>query len=277
MPPTAIPYPPFPQVRDLTPLDPGTMTDLAHRLPLTPQFVIPYAGLRRGRDRVFLAGTVEDPDAVVDEHWGTPGEPEVWGSDPEAAWRILSRIPGWYCVNGTAEAVRQLRPMLERELRLPGREMGDLFYVLDQAPVVRPTPAARRLTVPDLPLVANYSPPVWGNSYASLEELLATGIVAGVVGRGHLVAVAVESARNPRYADVGVHTLAEFRNRGYSAAAAAVVCSAIQAEGLTPIWSTGSGNRASQRVAEKLGFHRIEAGAYLVFDQLQRRGGYRPD
>lgn len=252
------------------------MAALADRLPVTPQFVIPYAGLRRGRDRVFVAGPAEVPDAVVDEHWGTPGEPEVWGSDPEAAWRILSRLPGWFCVNGTADAVRQLQPVLERELRLAGREVGDLFYVLDRAPVAQDCPAARRLTLSDLGLLKEYVPPVWGNSYATLEELLTTGTVAGAVEDGRLVAVAVESARNPRYADVGVHTLAEFRRRGYSTAAAALVASALQAQGLTPIWSTGSSNRASQRVAEKVGFHRIEAGAYLVFDDLQRSGGYRP-
>ncbi len=276
MPPTPLRYPALPPVPGLRALEPPAAAELAERLPVTPQYVIPYAGLHRGRDRVFVEGAPEDPDVVVDEHWGTPGELEVWGRHPEAAWKILSRIPGWFCVNGSAEAIARLRPVLEQELRLPYRELGDLFYILEKPPVGAPEVPARRLTLADLRRVDEYEPPVWGNSYATVEELLGTGIVAGVIEDERLVAVAVESARNRRYADIGVHTRSEWRGRGYSTAAAATVASELQARGLTPIWSTSSTNRASQRVAEKVGFRPGEAGAYLVFDDLRTRGGYRP-
>jgi predicted GNAT family acetyltransferase len=61
-----------------------------------------------------------------------------------------------------------------------------------------------------------------------------------------------------------VTTLPEWRGRGLSTAAAALVATVIQDAGRTPVWSTGEGNAASRRVAEKLGFREVARRAYLI-------------
>ena len=38
----------------------------------------------------------------------------------------------------------------------------------------------------------------------------------------------------------------------------------LQAEGQTPVWSTGEDNWASQRVAEKVGFAEVSRRMYLI-------------
>ena len=78
--------------------------------------------------------------------------------------------------------------------------------------------------------------------------------MAGALAEGRLVATADTSALTERHADVSVITQEEFRNQGISTGAAYLVCREVQQRGRIPVWSTGQDNRASQRVADKLGF-----------------------
>ena len=55
-----------------------------------------------------------------------------------------------------------------------------------------------------------------------------------------------------------------WRGRGFATAAACLVSQAVQAVGLTPVWSTGEDNYASQRIAEKLGFTQIVRRTYVI-------------
>jgi RimJ/RimL family protein N-acetyltransferase len=274
--PTPVPYPAWTPVRGLTPLTRAEADRLAETLPVTPFNVIPYAGLQCGLDRVFVSGPRTAPVAIVLEHRGTPGEPEFLGSNPEAGWALLSRIPGWFCLNGTTEELARFPEIFAREVPGPLHHLGDLFYTLETAPIAHPHPAVRLLGPDDVPLMQRYPPQVWGNSYRTFEELLTKGAAAGAVIDGELVAVALVSAVNPRYADVGVHTREPFRRRGLSAAAASLVAEAVRYRGLVPIWSTGGNNLASQRVAEKVGFRRRGEGEYLVLDDLKKTGGFQP-
>jgi RimJ/RimL family protein N-acetyltransferase len=165
--------------------------------------------------------------------------------------------------------------IFRREGLEPVEHLGDLFYTLESTPTSLPHPAVRLLDGRDVPLLRSYPPQVWGNSYRTFEELLEDGVVAGAIQDGRLVAVALVSATSPRFADVGVHTLADFRRQGLSAAAASLVAEAVRSRGLVPIWSTGSNNLASQRVAEKVGFRRAGQGEYLVVDLL-KPDGFQP-
>jgi hypothetical protein len=274
--PTPVPYPAWAPVQGVVPLSRTEAADLAETLPVTPFNVLPYAGLHRGLDRVFVAGSRTDPDAIVMEHCGTPGEPEFLGRDPEAGWSLLSRIPDWTCLNGTTEELARFPEIFAREALGPVRHLGDLFYTLETAPAAHAHPAVRLLKVADIPLLREYPPQVWGNSYRTFEEMVNEGAIAGAVEYGRLIAVALVSATNPRFADIGVHTIESHRRRGLSTAAAALVAEVVRARGLTPIWSTGGHNLASQRVALKVGFRPAGQGEYLILDQLKKTGGFRP-
>jgi len=273
---TPIPYKPWAPVHGLTPLTPAEAVELAETLPVTPYFVIPYGGLRWGVDRAFVSGPRSHPAAVVVQHRGTPDEPEYWGNDPEAGWAMLSRIPGWSCVNGSTEDITRISEILAREIPGPVRWLGDMFYTLEGPPRPHSDPLVRLLGVEDIPLLPRAENPSWAGGFRTYEELLAHGAIAAAIVEGRIVATAVCTAANARYADIGVHTLEPYRRRGFSSAAVCLVAKELQARGLVPIWSTGSHNLASQHVASRVGFRPYGRGEYLVFDGLKEAGGYRP-
>jgi len=95
---------------------------------------------------------------------------------------------------------------------------------------------------------------------------LSESIVACAIVDGEIVATALSSGRSERYADVGVYTRQEYRGRGLSTAAAALVARQLQARGLLPIWSTGGHNSASLRVAHKLGFAEVGRRQYVILE-----------
>lgn len=276
MPPTPIPYTEWPAVRGITSLSEAEGVRLAETLPVIPWFVLSYGGLRHGLDRAFVAGSFDDPEAVVIQHRASPEEPEYFGKDPEAGWSLLSRIPGWFCVNGPTEDMRRLVKVLEREVRLPYHWLGDLFYTLETPPRRHTHPAVRLLDVADIPLIEQARPELLIGGYRTYEEALTEGTAAAAIIDNRIVALAENSGTNARYADIGVKTLEPYRRQGLSSAAVYLVAQRLQARGLTPIWSTGSHNVASQAVATKVGFRRHGRGEYLVYDGLKGTGGYRP-
>ncbi len=271
-----MPFPEWSPVKGLTPLTPPESFELAARLPVTPYYVVCCGGLRPGIDRAFVAGTRSDPDAVIVQHRSAPHEPEYFGRDPEAGWRILSRIPGWTCLNGSTPDMARFAEIFARETSLSFRQIGDLFYTLETPPTPHPNPVVRLANLPDIPLLQRYDSTVWGNSYRTFDEMVTEGVVAVAIDEGRVVSVALLTASNGRFGDVGVHTQERYRQRGFSTAAAGLVAREVQARGITPIWSTGSHNLASQRVAAKLGFRPFGRWEYLVCDDLQATGGYRP-
>jgi RimJ/RimL family protein N-acetyltransferase len=276
MPPTPIPYEAWAPVKGLTPLTESERVELAESLPVTPWFVIPYSGLRWGVDRAFVAGPIREPVAVISQHASQPDEPEFWGTDPRAAWSILSRIPGWFCVNGPTTEMRGLAEILEREIPVPYQWLGDMFYVLDGPPHPYSDPLVRLLGPEDIPLFRRSDPAMRGGGYRTYEELFERGAAAAAIVEDRIVALALSGAANPAFADVGVHTLEPYRRRGLSSAAVCLVAQELQRRGLTPIWSTGHTNLASQRVAQKVGFRPAGRGEYLVFEELKATGGYQP-
>jgi GNAT superfamily N-acetyltransferase len=58
--------------------------------------------------------------------------------------------------------------------------------------------------------------------------------------------------------DIGIDTLEGYRGRGYAVQCAAFMIAHERARGLRPVWGAMEHNRASQRVAEKLGFVPID-------------------
>ena len=76
----------------------------------------------------------------------------------------------------------------------------------------------------------------------------------GAFANGRLASIACSFFVGFSYEDVGVVTEPEFRGRGLAAASAHALCQEIRRRGRTASWGAGSGNSASLRVAEKLGF-----------------------
>jgi hypothetical protein len=276
MSPTPVPHPEWLPVRGIAPLTESEGVRLAERLPVSPYFVLTYGYLSHGIDRAFVVGSLGDPEAVVVQHRNAPWEPEYFGRNPEAGWSLLSRIPGWSCVNGSTPDIESLLPILEREVRLPYRRLGDLFYTLETPPLLHSHPSVRLLGVSDIPLLQRAAPTIWAGGYRTYEEVVTEGAAAAAIVDDRIVSLADNSASNPRYSDVGVITLEPYRLQGLSTAAAYLVAREVQARGRVPSWSTSSENLASQRVATKLGFRPHSRAEYVVFDQLRATGGYRP-
>lgn len=84
----------------------------------------------------------------------------------------------------------------------------------------------------------------------------------GVVVAGHLVSVAHSSRRTGDACELGINTIPGARRKGYAATAVRAWTSAIQAEGLVPIYSAFAGNAASLQLAAATGYIRVSASVY---------------
>jgi RimJ/RimL family protein N-acetyltransferase len=155
---------------------------------------------------------------------------------------------------------------------------GDIHHTLTDPPRPHTHPLVRRLTIEDVALIEEAPPFLQqGRAFGGPAGLLREGVVAGAVDQGRLVGIAHTSSMTERYADIGVATLEAYRNQGISAAAAALVCAAVQERGRTPVWSCGEDNWASLRVAEKIGFTTIGKRVYVIPGEESRRMSRRTD
>jgi predicted GNAT family acetyltransferase len=153
---------------------------------------------------------------------------------------------------------------MEREMDCRVRYYGDIYHILTAQAKPFVHSAVRRLTVADLELLDRAPREVRGAGFHSLRELLEHGIVACAVVSGEIVSIAHTYARTRRYADIGVHTLKEWRGRGFAAAAASIVAQLIQQAGQVPVWSAGEDNLPSLNLARKLGFTEVSRRTYLI-------------
>jgi len=77
--------------------------------------------------------------------------------------------------------------------------------------------------------------------------------VIALVEDGRAVSVCLSSCISAKAHEAGVGTLEEYRGRGYAGKVVAAWAEAVRKLGRIPFYSTDWDNRASQRVAEKLG------------------------
>src|SRR5690606_1652433 len=99
---------------------------------------------------------------------------------------------------------------------------------------------------------------------ARVLKTINEGCVAGVIRDGELVSLAYTFASSDLHTDIGVVTREDARSQGFATMAGAVVAAAIQADGTIPVWSTGSTNLPSLKVATRLGFREVSRRTYLI-------------
>jgi GNAT superfamily N-acetyltransferase len=252
-------------VRD-RPLPPGEYHRLAEALGDTPETVIAVHRLRHGWCRAWIVGELPHFTAAIVQESFCPSEPSGFGLDARALFRLLEAVEGWDCVNVSQGVAPDLAELLRQASGKPLRTYEDVHHVLRTPAPVEPStrPEVSRLGPGDLPLLERAAPELRSIGYPTLPQLLDRGVVAAAVVEDEVVAIAQTYARAPRHADIGVTTLPNWRGRGFSTAAAALVAQQVQRDGQTPVWSAGQDNVASLRVAAKLGFQEVSRRLYLI-------------
>ncbi len=222
--------------------------------------------LARALAEAYAAGDPTHPDGIIVQGSTDPGELMSFGPDAAVLWELLQLVEGWWCVSVVEPCARDLGAMIEAQTGSKVRCYGDIYHVL-RGPVTRLHHEATRLLTPDdIELVEAAPAEVWGSGWNSTREMLEEGVIAGAVVKGNLVAIAYTSTRSARHADVAVSTLEEWRGRSFATAAASLVAWRLQEAGQIPVWSTGEANRASLRVARKLGFAPVAQRTYVILD-----------
>lgn len=243
---------------------------LARALGESPETVIAVHHLRRGSCRAWAAGEPAHFRAAVLLRDNMPAEATAYGSDAAAVWELLQVVKGWDYVNVGGDVAADVGWAIAAATGRPVRHYGDVYHVLLDPPARAHSDAVHRLTLGDLDLfkaaAGDFSISEFGGPAAagSPKAVLEEGCAAGAIVEGRLVGLVQTSAMSEGFADIGAFTAEGCRGKGYSTAAAAIVCRWVRRSGRIPVWSCGEDNLASLRVARKLGFCEVSRRVYLV-------------
>ncbi|MGH2549810.1 MAG: GNAT family N-acetyltransferase, partial [Thermomicrobiales bacterium] len=217
---------------------------LATSLEETPETMNGIHRLRRGIAHAYIAGTPDNPAVAVVQSRFLMEEPAAYGNDPELVWAVLKQVPGWTAVNAEREVAPKLAALIKAESGKPCLLIEEMYYTLDRPVTVFSDPVVRRIELDDLAMVEAATEPLsmHGWRFGSAEALLSEGLLAGAVIDGELVSIAFSASASSTYCEVGIKTREDFRGRGYSTAAASLICAEIQANGQTVVWSTDQDN-----------------------------------
>jgi RimJ/RimL family protein N-acetyltransferase len=244
--------------------DLSSLTRIAAVLPDTPETVISIHALRRGFCRACVVGMPGRYDALVIDADLAPGEPACFGDDAAALWEILRDLPGWFAADMREGVALKVAALMARDWGERPTIYGDPHFALRRPAPELSDPVVRRLTPDDEAILEAAPDEVRGAGFGSTRAMLEDGVVAAAVVDGAVVSIAHTSSISDLHADIGVATLPAFRGRGYATVAASIVARAIQARGLTPVWSCGEDNQPSLRIAARLGFTPDIRRVYLI-------------
>ena len=240
------------------------MIKLAEHLEDTPETVIAKHLLNQGLCNAFFEGDINNPKGLIVQSQFQPEEPTAFCEDEKVFIDLMQNVKGWTCVNIDSSCPEKLGKAVEKNFGRNVWYYGDTYYVLKAEPIGFEHPDVRYLSCNDLPLLEGAPESIQGCGFKSRLHMLTDGVVAGAVINDELKAIAHTSAITTKYADVGVHTLELWRNKGYSSAAAAIVCRRLLDKGIIPVWSTGDDNHASHKIAQKLGFMQVSRRVYII-------------
>lgn len=230
-----------------------------------PDRLMSQEQLRRGLCRAYVLGPLEHPMAAAVQPSAFPGDVSLYGNDAQAIFALLRQLEGWMAADIAAAQARPVAEWLGWATRRKVTFSREHYFTLESPVPSFTDPTVRMLGEADLPLLEVATEPLGMGDwrFGSAAALLAEGLAAGAVIKGELVAVAFTAAAGERYEDVGIVTREDARGKGLATSAASLVCAAIQEGGRVPVWGTSAENRASQRVAAKLGFREVAQRVYL--------------
>lgn len=237
---------------------------LADSLGDGPETVICVHSLRRRLCMAFAKGEITHQEAAIIQTDCTPSEPAGFGSGPGLLYEVLRHVQGWDCINVNEGVAQGLAHLIEKHMGAKVGRFDDLYYVLEKPSADFRHHDVRELIPDDVGLLEAAPAELRGCGFRQSLDLLREGVVACGIVSNRVVAIGYTSAISGGYADIGVHTAAEWRGRGFATACASMVANRVQSMGLKPVWSTSGDNPASIKIAEKLGFERVSRRVCLV-------------
>jgi len=233
-----------------------------------PETVISIHILTSGSCNVYMSNGQRDKLVAVLQPKDLLSEPTGFGSDPNALWQELTQVKGWQCILVDKEIAFPLGEIISSQLKTAVVFLDDVYHIPQRQVLLFEHESVRRLKVDDLALLEilrREAQPIgfWGDPRTSLTK----GLVAGAIVEGKVVATSFVAARGQQYADIGVHVLENHRRRGLATATASLVSRLVQSTGLIPVWSCGSHNLPSLKLARKLGFIEVSKRTYVIIEK----------
>jgi RimJ/RimL family protein N-acetyltransferase len=234
----------------------------------SPETVISIHVLTRGDCNVYVSGDQRPKSVAVLQPKELPSEPTGFGSDANALWQELTQVKGWQCILVDKEVALPLGEIISSQLRTPVSFLDDVYHIPRGRVFPFENESVRWLMLDDLTLLETLpheAQPIgfWGDLRTSLTK----GLVAGAIVEGKVVATSFVAARGQQYVDIGVYVLENYRRRGLATAAASLVARSVQSDGLVPVWSCGSHNLPSLKLARKLGFIEVSKRTYVIIER----------
>lgn len=224
---------------------------LAAALPDEPRWVETRWLLRSGEGKLRLG---RGGDAAVVIGRSRPTGAVVGRVDPELLRAVSAGAPVDF------ELIVQMEALTEARQALPDWEVTLAAIHSPARPV-----AAQRTAEPG---VVVSSPPErrWLEQLprAVRRYVEQAGDIAVRVVDGRVVAVCEAGVVTETLWDVGIDTLEGHRRRGHAAACFCSLAAHMAAQGRQPVWGAAENNVASMRLAEKLGFERLDRLAVLA-------------
>ncbi len=233
-----------------------------------PETVISIHILTRGDCNVYMSGNQRPGSVAILQPKDLPSEPIAFGSDANALWQELTHVEGWQCILADKEIALPLGETISSQLKTPVTFLDDVYHIPREQVLPFENQSVRRLMLDHITLLETLpreAQPIgfWGDLRTSLTK----GLVAGAIHEGKVVATSFVAARGRRYVDIGVYVLEDYRRRGLATAAASLVARLVQSDGLIPVWSCGSHNLPSLKLARKLGFVEVWKRTYVIIEQ----------
>jgi ribosomal protein S18 acetylase RimI-like enzyme len=181
--------------------------------------------------------------------------------DADVLEALLAAVP-----RGVSRIVVQrgwMLPALDATFHLAPEDEPETVFILATMPKL-PAPGVRLLTMTDAPMMAA-SATLWGRT--GLVDALRAGFRPFGIVRGDRVVACAMAANVTDWTEevMSVWTAPRYRNEGLATAVVAATATDIIARGKSAIYVAAVTNRASQRVAEKVGFRSAyEIAAYRI-------------